>query len=590
VELRFDFASSDGRPQPRVFRRPHRVIVARTVEDVLPAMAAVDAARRDGHWVAGAVAYEAAPAFDRALVTQAPPAAGPPLVWFGVFDAPEPDAPLTPPVASPPQWQWRSTVTPAAHAAGVAAIREAIADGVTYQINYTLQLQAPATPGHARDVYAALASAEGVPYGACLSLDDWRVISLSPELFFRVEPGADGDRIVTQPMKGTSRRGRWPAEDDTRAAALRASEKNRAENVMIVDLARNDLTQVAEPGSVSATELFRVDRYASVLQMVSTVEGRCRRETSLTSIFRALFPAGSITGAPKSSSMRLIASLEASPRGLYCGAIGYAAPDGEAVFNVAIRTITIAPDGTAAYGIGGGITWDSDARDEYAEALSKAACLTVRPSVHLFETLRLDRGVAVRRDAHLARMAASARYFRWPFTHDAAVAAIDDAAARHPGGAHRLRLRTDPRGRVTVEVSPLEPTPSGVQPIAHAREPIDARDPARFHKTSDRAIYERHAAAHPDAFDVLLWNAAGEATEFTRANVVFELDGELVTPPLQCGLLPGVLRAELIASGRVRECAVRVAEVGRATRIWSINSLREWIPVRLEPDAAHGLH
>jgi para-aminobenzoate synthetase/4-amino-4-deoxychorismate lyase len=279
--------------------------------------------------------------------------------------------------------------------------------------------------------------------------------------------------------------------------------------------------------------------------------------------------------------MRLIADLEAAPRGVYCGAIGFAAPEGDAVFNVAIRTITVAPGGTAAYGIGGGITWDSDAGDEYAEALSKAACLTVRPDRHLFETFRLEDGALVRLDAHLARLSASARYLGWPFDLDAAARAARDAAAAHADGIHRVRLNSDRYGEIDVHVSPLDPPRDGIARVAIASTPIDARDARWFHKTSDRGVYDAHAAAHPEAFDVLLWNDAGEATEFTRANAVFEFNGRRVTPPLTSGLLPGVLRAELLAHGEIHEATVRIDDVARATRIWCVNSLRGWIEVGL---------
>jgi para-aminobenzoate synthetase/4-amino-4-deoxychorismate lyase len=257
-------------------------------------------------------------------------------------------------------------------------------------------------------LYAQLALAERVPYAAFIEIDDWAVLSLSPELFFR----RDADRLTTQPMKGTAPRGRWAAEDAARAEGLRTSEKNRAENVMIVDLCRNDMSRVCDIGTVAAPSMFEVVRYPTVWQMVSTIEGRVARSAGLQDIFRALFPAGSITGAPKSSSMRLIAGLEQAPRGVYCGAIGYASPDGRATFNVAIRTMTVhRPTGRAEYGVGGGITWDSTAADEHAEAMQKAACLEVRPPFSLFETMRFENGGYVRLDGHLRRLRESADYF-----------------------------------------------------------------------------------------------------------------------------------------------------------------------------------
>jgi para-aminobenzoate synthetase/4-amino-4-deoxychorismate lyase len=381
-------------------------------------------------------------------------------------------------------------------------------------------------------------------------------------------------------MKGTAARGLWREDDDARAEALSHSEKNRAENVMIVDLARNDVTRVAEIGSVHASSLFHVDRYPSVLQMVSTVEGRLRPGVSLSDIFRALFPAGSITGAPKSSSMRLIAAREHAPRGAYCGAIGFASPNGDAVFNVAIRTATVrTSDGHAEYGVGGGITWDSEAADEYAEALSKAACLVVQPEFELLETLRIERGGAVRLDRHLDRLAASAEYFAFDLDLPRVRAAVAAEARRHPDGTRRLRIRVSRAGIVTVESHDLEPPASAPPRIAVASSPVDRHDRFLYHKTTARSVYERHAASHPEAFDVLLWNDAGELTEFTRGNVVVELDGTKVTPPRSCGLLNGVFRAELIERGEILERVIRRDDLPRASRIWFVNSLREWIAV-----------
>jgi para-aminobenzoate synthetase/4-amino-4-deoxychorismate lyase len=418
-----------------------------------------------------------------------------------------------------------------------------------------------------------------VPFGALVECDDLTLVSLSPELFFRIDHGV----VRSSPMKGTAPRGRFVDEDMAAAKALAASEKNRAENVMIVDLVRNDLTRVCEIGSVRAGEMFRVERYASVLQMVSDVEGQLRTGATWVDVFGALFPAGSITGAPKSSSMRLIAALEHAPRGVYCGAIGCAAPDGAAVFNVAIRTATFdRAAGTAEYGVGGGITWDSDARDEHAEAMSKAACLTVRAPFQLIETFRLDRGVAVRLDRHLDRMAASAAYFGWSFDRDAARARVDEEAGARPHDVRRARLLLDDEGRITIETRPLDVTPASRR-VAVANEPIDARDRRFFHKTTDRREYDRRAAARPDVFDVLLVNARGELTEFTRGNVVVELDGARVTPVRASGLLNGVFRQELLDAGLVVERVVSTGELARASRIWFVNSLREWIDVTLAP-------
>jgi para-aminobenzoate synthetase/4-amino-4-deoxychorismate lyase len=583
VRARFDFLA-DG--QPVLFESPSQILTARTVDEVPAVMAAVEQALRDGCHVAGWVAYEAASAFDSALVTQPPSAV--PLVCFGVYrdvvDAP----PLTAPASAPASPTWTAQLDRASHADGVAAIRDAIANGDTYQINYTFRLQSDfgtrlrqGSGGQAsgpRDseasLYASLAQAARVPYAAFIETDDWAVLSLSPELFFR----RDADRLTTQPMKGTAPRGRWAAEDEAQAERLRTSEKNRAENVMIVDLCRNDMSRVCDIGSVAATSMFDVVRYPTVWQMVSTVEGRVDPSVGLGEVFRALFPAGSITGAPKSSSMRLIADLEHAPRGVYCGAIGYASPDGRATFNVAIRTMTVhRPTGRADYGVGGGITWDSTAPDEHAEAMQKAACLEVRPPFSLIETLRFEHGSYVRLDAHLRRMRESAGYFGCPFDEATIRAAIPPFLHPHVSPS-RVRVTVDDVGAPVVTHEPLNPTPQRPA-VALATTPVDSSSRWLFHKTTRRDVYDHHKSAHPDAWDVLLWNERRELTEFTRGNVVVELDGRKVTPPRDCGLLGGVFRQQLLDSGEIVEAVVSLDDLPRATRIWFVNSLREWVEV-----------
>lgn len=622
--LRFDFADTLGLPGPVCFSQPERVIVAHDATEVIAALRAVEEGTRQGFYAAGFVAYEAAPAFDDALVTQTR-AGGTeqPLVWFGLFRGPQPAPPL---IASADasamtsaSWQWEPDITPADYGAGIDAVKEAIARGDTYQVNYTFRLRADIddrpgdgidSGGGALDLdarYLQLARAQRAPYSAYLDLGRWRVLSLSPELFFKIR----GGRITTKPMKGTAARGRWHEEDEERAAWLAASEKNRAENVMIVDLARNDVGRIAEVGSVRAVSLFEVERYPSVFQLVSTVEGTLRDRTTLSDVFGALFPAGSITGAPKSSSMRLIASIEHAPRGVYCGAIGFVAPGGDAIFNVAIRTAAIdTHTGRTEFGVGGGVTWDSTTDAEYAEALSKAACLSPLPAFELLETMKLEDGVIVRRDRHIRRMRESAAYFDIPFDAERINAALDTAVldAPHPspegeGGARRVRLLLSPAGVPRVQGTPLSssssgdvptqtPTPTLPPPLTRwpvvlAKTPVSSQDVFLAHKTTNRAVYEAHAraidrAAHPDAFDVLLWNEAREVTEFTIGNVIVEIDGERCTPPRTCGLLGGTLRAELLEQGAIRERVITLDDLSSATRLWLINSVRGAIEVRLE--------
>ncbi len=575
VRARFDF--TDTGQTPFVFAEPVEVIRAATVAEVLPAFARVEAALAAGRFVAGWVAYEAAPAFDSALVTH-PPGDVPP-VCFGVFEQPRPAQPLQRPVNAPRPLLWQPGLPETEHARAVSAIREAIAAGDTYQINFTFPLGADVPPDADLDaVYAELATAARAPFAAHLGAGDWQVLSLSPELFFRL----DGDRLITRPMKGTSGRGRWRAEDDDLRETLRTSAKNRAENVMIVDLSRNDLSRVCEWGTVQATGVFDVQPFPTVWQMVSTVEGRRRPAATLTDIFRALFPAGSVTGAPKSSSMRLIAELEQVPRGAYCGAIGYAGPDGRAEFSVGIRTVTVDQSRRAAvYNVGGGITWDSAAGDEYTEAIQKSACLTPQPAAGLIETMRVERGQIVRFKRHLTRMRESAAFLEIPFDEASTRATIEEAPCLgHSASPHRLRLCLSPTGDIAVECRPMDPTPT-MPSVALASSPVGSGDRCLCHKTTDRRVYERHAADHPDAWDVLLWNERGDLTEFTRGNLVLELDGRKVTPMRDAGLLNGVFRQELLDRGEIVEAVLTKADLDRATGLWFINSLRESVAVAL---------
>ncbi len=386
----------------------------------------------------------------------------------------------------------------------IAQIKEAIARGDTYQVNYTIC--AAALPGAATRgrCSCSLANAQRGGYAAYLDLGQHAICSASPELFVDI----DGDRVVSKPMKGTAPRGRTLDEDRRRVAALRASAKDQAENVMIVDMIRNDLGRIARFGSVRVPSLLEVERYPTVLQMTSTVEARSA--APLDVILAALFPCASITGAPKVRTMQLIAGLEGGPRGVYTGAIGYLAPGRRARFNVAIRTVLVDRlAGQASYGVGSGIVWDSDADAEYEECRLKAQVLTRRfPDFDLLETMRWTavEGVA-RLEQHLARLAGAAEYFGFAVDLDAVrgrLAALDPAGM--PDSA-RLRLLAGRWGELRLEVHALElpAAPKAVR-LGLAREAVDSDEVFLYHKTTHRAVYEQARAGRPDCDDVLLWN------------------------------------------------------------------------------------
>ena len=573
IALDFPAAPDDGR-RTAWFTNPIEVLEARTVDQIENVFERVDDLVRRGRHVVGFVSYEAAPAFDRALVTR--PAGALPLVWFGVFHAPELVA--SDPLRSRPVVTWRERPSARPYGDAVEAIRQAIAKGDVYQVNHTERLDVDIV-GEPADLYRRMLAAQGGGYGARIHTGRFEILSASPELFFQRE----GDRLWSQPMKGTARRGRWLEEDDRRAAELSSSAKERAENVMIVDLIRNDLSRVAEPATVQATRLFDVHRLPTVLQMTSTVEARVRPEVPTWDVFRALFPCGSVTGAPKIAACRVISELERDPRGVYCGAIGHISPDGVAAFSVAIRTLTIDhASGRAEYGVGSGITWDSAGSAEYDELKAKTAILTDDlPPVGLIETLRLDGGSYKRLEFHLDRLESSAKYFG--FKRELRVAAEQALAeqADRPSPPQRVRLEVSADGRVDLQSRPLDAGPTQIPTVALATSPVRRNNRFLFHKTTQRSIYDRHRAEHPDAFDVLLWNEDRQVTEFTIGNVVVELGGVHVTPPRECGLLAGAMRDELLRRGAIVERVVTLEDLADATRLWLVNSVREEVEVRL---------
>ncbi|MDR0786337.1 MAG: aminodeoxychorismate synthase component I [Gemmatimonadota bacterium] len=593
---RFDSLDA-GDPCSWVFEELTGEITAWRSDEVLPALREVERAVARGRHAAGFVAYEAAPAFDPALAA-AEPVAGLPLLSFRLFAKKTRSTPLSGlPVDGAGKYELgplTPSLSPDAYNERITRIAALIAAGDTYQVNLTFRLRG-SFRGDPAAFYADLCRAQRSGYCALLPAGNFQLISASPELFFRWRNGV----IETRPMKGTRPRGRWTEEDDALAAELLASPKDRAENLMIVDLLRNDLGRVAEFGSVKVPSLFRVERYPTVHQLTSTVTARPSPSVDLVDVFRALFPSGSVTGAPKFRASEIIRELEDSPRGAYTGAIGFISPD-EAVFSVAIRTAMLEPEtGRLEVGVGSGITADSDAQEEYRECLGKGAFLRYREEeFRLIESLRLELpGGYPLLDRHLARLAGSARYYSFPFDEVGVRAALTEAIAaaealtRRSGEAlpegnplipaterlvpavFKVRLRLDREGTVTVDVDPIaaQTPPSR---IAFAAAAVDPADPFLYHKTTRRELFEQVLQLRPDVDDLLLLNLNGEVTETTRASLLAEIDGELVTPPLSCGLLAGVSRGKLLADGVITERILRREDLLRASRIWLVNAVR----------------
>ncbi|MFA6243060.1 MAG: aminodeoxychorismate synthase component I [Candidatus Hydrogenedentales bacterium] len=558
----------------RGYRNPRDIVEAHSIGEVIPALRRVERAVVGGLHAAGFLTYEAAPAFDAALKCHE--ASGLPLLWFALFDGVDEEQ-FAPPGEPFPVGAWTPRVAEAEYAATVARIRSWISAGDTYQVNYTFPMEA-SFAGSSLDWFDALADSQQSDHCAFVNTGRFQLLSASPELFFSLNNGV----LRTRPMKGTCPRGRWTAEDVAFADALRASEKERAENVMIVDLLRNDMGRISDVGSVHVERLFETERYPTVWQLTSTIASRT--SASVPEVLEALFPSGSVTGAPKVRTMEIIRDIEPCPRGVYCGAMGWYSPDGRAEFNVAIRTVTVdTKTGMATYFVGSGVTWDSSPVAEYEECLSKAAILREpREAFALIESIRLEDGYHLLAE-HMERLCDSAAYFGFPCDR-AAMEALLDAQARAWRDTYedvplKVRLLLSRDGAVRVEAAPAPPA-LPVR-VGFAARPIDERDIHLFHKTTRRDAYESARASRPDCDDVILWNARGEVTESTTANVVVEMNGEYLTPPVRCGLLAGTLRARLLAEGRIKEAVLSKADVSRASAIHLINSVRGWIPARL---------
>jgi para-aminobenzoate synthetase/4-amino-4-deoxychorismate lyase len=550
----------------RIFSAPLAIIRADTAAQVPAALAAIETALRQGRYVVGWLGYELGYALEPRLAGF--PAA-PPLLQLGVFHAPGEEAlPVTGRAyAGPLQPEWDQ----AAYASRFARVKDYIAAGDIYQANLSFRARFSFL-GEPRALYEQLRGQSGAAHCAYVDTnaeeEGSHILSLSPELFFDLS--ADG-RITARPMKGTYPRN---GDDAMERAALAASAKDRAENLMIVDLIRNDLSRIAEKGSVEVHDLFKVETYPTLHTMVSTVTARKRQDAGIADILRALFPCGSITGAPKIRAMEILRELETSARGAYCGAVGYFAPDGSARFNVAIRTLTVWDD-HGVLGIGGGVVQDSRMESEYAECLLKARFFEgARKPLELIETLRWQDGF-IRLASHLARMRQSAGALGMRFDDVAARKTLANAVAGK-AGPQRVRLTLDEQGIHDAMAHILPDTPAHWT-YAISPERVDSNDMLLRHKTVWRELYESEVK-RLGTDEVIFRNERGELTEGARSNIFIARDGILLTPPLSAGLLNGCLRAELIAKGEAREAVLTPEDL--AGEIYFGNSLRGLIPAK----------
>ncbi|MGF7155903.1 aminodeoxychorismate synthase component I [Novosphingobium gossypii] len=578
----------------RLYRAPREIVTARRGEDVAPALDRLQALTREGLHVAGYLTYEAGFALEPRLAGRLPDT-GAPLLWFGAFDGYEGIA-----RAEMPQWlaahakPERPAIGPlepqvdlGGYQRAFAAIHGAIRAGDIYQANLTLPLAGPWS-GDPLALYAALRPRAAAGYGAVIHDGARWHLSFSPELFFTLH----GREVEVRPMKGTRPRGRTAAEDAAFAADLAASAKDRAENLMILDLMRNDLSRVAQAGSVRVEDPFAIESYPTVHQMVSTVRATLPPERGAVDLLRALFPCGSITGAPKIRAMELIDEVELAPRGLYCGSIGHVEPSGDAAFNVAIRTLRLDRDGRATLGVGSAVVADSQALPEWRECLVKGGFVresqvqvaenVVSPaSFDLIETMRFtpEDGIALL-DLHLQRISASAAALGFGFDRHAVRNAIQ-ALCFEADAPSKLRLLIGRSGAYSLELTALPPALPDPVTVAVLPLPVDSGDWRLAHKTTDRGFYERGlevARAH-GADEAILLRDDGLVTEGCFTNIFVERGGALLTPPATLGLLPGVLRRSLLEQGSAVEAELTLDDLAAGFLIG--NALRGLVPARL---------
>jgi len=566
-----------------LFTEPQEIVRCDEPGEVEAALTRLSEAGRQGLYAAGFLAYELGYLLEPKLRSLLPPQRGQPLLWMGLYERVEKLRP-----AATTAWlaerggggfeltDLTLSLDEARYLEAFDKVKSYIAAGDVYQINLTMKYDFSFS-GNPIDLYNELRIKQRVSHGAVIAGEDFTVLSLSPELFLEVTDG----KAIARPMKGTAPRGPTPGEDQTLQRWLHEDPKSRAENLMIVDLLRNDLGRSALIGSVRVTDLFRVETYPTVHQMTSGIEARLHPGIAFPELLAGLFPCGSVTGAPKVRAMEIIRELESTPRGVYTGAVGMIAPGGDLRFNVAIRTLWLDDAQRGEMGIGSGIVYDSVGHDEYEECLLKAEFLT-RPFVlfDLIETLRWQAGEYWLLERHLDRLEASARHFLFDFDRDAVRHALDAAAGELDGPCFRVRLLLGADGRISVSPTPMAPPgPDARMRYVISDKRTDSRDPFFYHKTTRRDLYDgEHARLSRESGcdEVLFLNERGELAEGSRTTLFIERDGKLLTPPIEAGILDGTLRRELLESGErpVRETTLRPHDLEAAEAVYLGNSVR----------------
>ena len=558
----------------QIFTDAIKELKTKDIKEVKPLLDELEAYQNEGYYAVGYVSYEAAPAFETKFQVIDGPLMSEYLLYFTVHETVQTEPiPLTyDPITLPKSWQELTTAEE--YKAAIEHIHHHIRQGDTYQVNYTVQLQQNLTADPFA-IYNRLVVEQNAHYNAFIQHDDVSIISISPELFFK----KDGDKLTTRPMKGTTNRGLTTETDLAQARWLAQDQKNRSENMMIVDLLRNDMNRISKIGSEDVKSLCQVEQYSTVWQMTSTIETQLLTNRSLCDVFQALFPCGSITGAPKIATMEIIKKVEKQPRGVYCGAIGILVPQGPSIFNVAIRTLQM--EGTKAiYGVGGGITWDSNWEAEYEETKQKAAVLyRQNPKFDLISTGRIHQGKLLFLEEHIKRLQESSRYFDYPFNaekaHNQATALCQSLDLDTD---YRLKMSLKKDGELKFEHSQLTNLSDDFcqARLVEQRHPLDS--PYTFFKTS----YRPHLSI--ELHEQIYYNHEGQLLETSIGNIVLKIEDQLYTPPVHLGLLNGIYRQSLIAENKLKEKVLTVKDLKQAQAIYGCNAVRGLYELKVEED------
>ena len=548
----------------QIFTDAIKELKTKNIKEVKHLLAEVEAYQNKGYYAVGYLSYEAAPAFETKFQVIDGPLMSEYLLYFTIHETfqTEPIPLAYEAIALPESWQELTSAEE--YKAAIEQIHHHIRQGDTYQVNYTVQLQQKLTADPFA-IYNRLVVEQNAHYNAFIQHDDVSIISISPELFFK----KDGDRLTTRPMKGTTNRGLTSESDLKQAQWLAQDQKNRSENMMIVDLLRNDMNRISKIGSEDVKSLCQVEQYSTVWQMTSTIETQLLPNSSLSDVFQALFPCGSITGAPKIATMEIIKKVEKQPRGVYCGAIGILMPQGPSIFNVAIRTLQM--EGTKAiYGVGGGITWDSNWEAEYEETKQKAAVLyRQNPKFNLISTGRVHQGKLLFLEEHMKRLQESSRYFDYPFNAEKAHYQVEALCqSLNLDKDYRLKMSLAKDGELKFEHTQLTNLSNDFcqARLVEQRHPLDS--PYTFFKTS----YRPHLSI--ESHEQIYYNHEGQLLETSIGNIVLKIKDQLYTPPVHLGLLNGIYRQRLIADNKLKEKVLTLKDMEQAQAIYGCNAVR----------------